>query len=167
MMTEIKAQIVQDDQIVPLRLQEGTYYARLKGAPFEFVFPEGSPEVFGVTFGFEGLFESVTGPEEMRPFGLGAGYARYEEPDAPYYFTDPLCASSFYGPGFNYLLAPHRIGNRYPVAEVHPDAASRRCENADKSSADEDILPSVSRLFVLLRVEDDQFLRVVLDFARS
>ncbi len=158
--------VEQDGVSVVLSIENGAYVATLSAAPFAFTLPEPLPEVLGVTFGQTGLFDLLEHPSETGLFGPATGYARDAGLDAAHFMTDPLCASAYYGPGFNYLDAERRFGNRYPVEAIHVDAASRSCEVEERLPSDTDLIGRINPLYVVVRVEDE-LERLVLRFVGS
>ena len=153
----------QDGVQITFAEANGAYVATLSAAPFAFTFPEPLPDVVGVTFGPEGLFALMDLPPETGLFGPGSGYAREEGLNAAHFMTDPLCASALYGPGFNYLDAERRAGDRYPVAAIEVDAASRRCEAENRLPEDTNLIGRVNPLHVVVRV-GDRMERLILRF---
>ena len=121
------------------------------------------PEIVGVTFRAEGLFDLLDGPPETALFGPGSGYARHRGPDAVHFLADPLCANPAYGRGYNYLDAEARRGTSYPVAEIHVDSASRDCAAEGRWPLEADLMGLVSPLYVVVRV-DGRMERLVLRF---
>ncbi len=158
--------VEQDRVAVAMSLEGGTYVATLAAAAFDFTLPEPFPEVLGVTFGPEGLFDLLDLPPETGLFGPGTGYARETGLDAAHFMTDPLCASQYYGPGFNYLDAERRTGNRYPVAAIQVDSASRRCDVPERLPSDTNLIGRINPLYVVVR-DDDSIERLILRFVGS
>ncbi len=155
--------VAQDGAPVALSVEDGAYVATLNAAAFEFTLPDPLPDVFGVTFGDETLFDLLNEPPETGLFGPGSGYAREEGLFAAHFLTDPLCASPHYGPGFNYLDSDRRRGNAYPVAAIHVDAASRGCEAEGRLPSETNLIGLIAPIHVVVRV-DDVMERLILRF---
>ncbi|MEX3015829.1 hypothetical protein [Gymnodinialimonas hymeniacidonis] len=153
----------QDGAPVAFSFEDGAYIATLNAAPFAFVLPDPLPDVFGVTFGREDLFGLLDLPAEAGLFGPGSGYAREEGLLAAHFMTDPICATEGLGPGHNYLDPERRTGNAYPVAAIHVDAASRRCNDPDRLPMETNLIGVIAPIYVVVRV-DDVMERLILRF---
>ncbi|MEM6389822.1 MAG: hypothetical protein AAF825_08305 [Pseudomonadota bacterium] len=162
--------IIQDNAIVPLiQGQDGVYEAAINPAPFAFVFAflSGPPDAFAVTFGLPGLFDYLDLPPDNGLFAPAGAYARYAEPEAPYYFTDPACVSEFFGPGWNLILPEHQRGDLYHVSGIVPDQLSRRCTAPGRLPEDWDALDGADEIHAVLEGPGGELLRFRLIPARS
>lgn len=156
--------IAQNGTLVAMEEYDGVYYAPIEPGPFVLTFPSGLPDVVGVTFGQEGLFDLIDLPPETGLFGPGTSYARNEGPDAPQFMTDPLCASAYYGPGYNLLDATRATDDGFPVAALQVDSASRRCEVEGRLPSDINLLERpVEPIHAVIRT-DAGLERIILSF---
>lgn len=143
--------VAQNGAAVALEEQGGAYMATISSGPFTLTFAGAMPEG-GVTFGPEGLFDLIDLPPETGLFGMGTAFAREEGPNATHFLTDPLCASQYYGPGFNVLDASRAVDGGYPVTGLQTGAASRDCETADRLPSDTDLLGRINPLHAVIRM---------------
>ncbi|ABD54622.1 hypothetical protein [Jannaschia sp. CCS1] len=158
--------VTQNGVTIPLEGQGDAYIAHLVPGPFLLTFAEPPLDIVAVTFGREGLHRMLDLPPETGLFGPGTAYAREEGPEAAHFMTDPLCASQYYGPGFNLLDQSRRTPDGYPVAAVQVDSASRHCAAAGRLPVDVDLLGRIDPLYAVIRTEagDD---RLILRFVGS
>lgn len=158
--------VVQNGVTVALDPVGEAYVAQLSPGGFTLTITGGTPEVLAVSFGSEGLFDLIDLPPETRLFGPGTAYAREEGPGAVHFMTDPLCASTYYGPGFNLLDDTRRTPEGYPVAALHVDAASRSCTVEGRLPSDTDLLGRLSPIYAVVRT-DAGIERLILQFVGS
>lgn len=158
--------VAQNGTAVALQEQDGAYVAELSPGQFTLTFSGKAPDFVGITFGQEGFFDLMDLPPETGLFGPGTAYAREEGPEAAHFMTDPLCASEYYGPGFNVLDETRATAEGFPVAALYVDSASRRCEAQDRLPSDVDLLGRVSPLHAVVRT-DAGMERLILRFVGS
>ncbi|OAN84522.1 hypothetical protein A8B78_06595 [Jannaschia sp. EhC01] len=145
--------LAQNGVPVVLEQQGKAYVATLAPGPFVLTFPDQTPEIVGVTFGPEGLFDLLDLPPEAGLFGPASGYARLDGPEAAHYMADPLCASPHFGPGFNLLDPTRRTAEGYPVTTLEVDAASCTCTAEGRLPSETDLLGRISPLYVVVRTD--------------
>ncbi|MEM9756196.1 MAG: hypothetical protein AAF914_09390 [Pseudomonadota bacterium] len=149
----LSARIVQDGVVVPVAKDGAVQRVVLLPAPFTLDFPGGAPDGdLWITFGFERFFDRLGAPPPGGLFGVASAYARDTTPEAALFFTDPACALSEIGPGFNILTFEHRRGDGYPITAIEPDSQSRGCEVAERFEHGEDALPRLRDLHAVIVV---------------
>lgn len=159
-------EVVQNGAPVPVQVQDGVTVATLSAAPFGLSFPGGAPDVVGVTFGQPGLFDLLDIPPETGLFGSGTSYARNTGLTAGFFMTDPLCASAYYGPGFNLLDADRRSGDTYPVHAIEVDSRSNTCDADNILPVDVNLIGRLNPIHMVIRT-DDGIEALILSFVGS
>lgn len=139
----------------PVALEEAgeAYVVQIAPGPFTLTFADPVPDVVAVTFGREGLFDSLSSKSEDGLFGTASAYARDPGPNAAHFMTDPLCASTYFGPGYNRLDADRRTDEGYPVAQLLADSRSRRCDVAGQFPTDTDLLGLINPIYAVVRTD--------------